>query len=252
MNLQPISDPEPRRRGPAAFLTALVLLLTALVLVCYVAVFLNPQLPINPFPPVARLVVSTPHGGGPETSAPAAPTFTPPSTFPPTWTPTLTPVPTLTATPRPTSTPVPPTLTPTPVPPTPRPPRYTLRQDPILVGQTLYPGTSGWWTGIAGEVSDLEGKPVTDVKIRIHDNKGRSWEAVPGSAANYAQTYGTTYGGGGSYAWWEQVLEGSCQQQITLRVQVLAGGQAVSPEITAKTAGDCSRNLLLVHFVKNW
>ena len=120
------------------------------------------------------------------------------------------------------------------------------------MGQTLYPSASGWWTGVAGEVSDLEGNPVTDVAIRIQDQKGRSWEVSPGSAANYAQTYGTTYGGGGSYAWWEQHLEGSCQQQITLRIQVFAGGQARSPEITVKTSGGCERNLVMVHFVKNW
>jgi hypothetical protein len=122
-----------------------------------------------------------------------------------------------------------------------------------MVGQTLYPGTSGWWTGVAGEVSDQEGNAVTDVTIRIQDGKGHSWEVVPGSAANYAQTYGTTYGGGGSYAWWEQFLEGSsCQQEVTIRVQVFSGGQARSPEITTKTSGQCARNLVLVHFVKNW
>jgi len=121
-----------------------------------------------------------------------------------------------------------------------------------MVGQTLYPGAAGWWTGVAGEVSDLDGNPVTNVTIRIQDQKGRTWEVVPGSAGNYAQAYGTAYGGGGSYAWWEQVLEGSCQQEITLRIQVFAGGQAASKEVTTKTSGVCQRNLVLVHFVKNW
>lgn len=251
MSLQPRSTLEPRRGGGARVLTTLVLLLTVLVLACYVAVFVNPQLPINPFPPVARVTIPV-QEPGPAGGTPAAPTFTPPPTFPPTWTPTLTPVPTLTFTPRPTSTPVPPTPTWTPIPPTPVPPQFTLRQDPIFVGQTLYPGASGWWTGVAGEVSDPEGNAVTDVTIRIWDNKGHTWETTPGSAANYAQTYGTTYGGGGSYAWWEQVLEGSCQQQLTVHVQVFSGGQARSPEITVKTTGECSRNLVLIHFVKNW
>jgi hypothetical protein len=227
-----------------------LLLLTVLVLACYVAIFINPQLPINPFPPYVWVAAAPQVEEG--RAATAVPTFTPPSTFPPTWTPTLTPIPTLTSTPRPTSTPVPPTPTPTPIPPTPRPPQFTLRQDPIFVSQILYPSASGWWTGVAGEVSDLEGKAVTDVTIRIRDNKGRSWETVPGSAANYAQAYGTTYGGGGSYAWWEQHLEGSCQQQITVRVQLLVGGQARSSEVTVKTSGGCERNLVLVHFVKNW
>jgi hypothetical protein len=252
MSLQSRSSSEPRRGGVARVLTALVLLLTGLVLACYVAIFMSPNLPINPFPPQYVMVRITPQGQDPAGDTSAAPTFTPPPTFPPTWTPTLTPVPTMTGTPRPTLTPVPPTLTPTPIPPTARPPQFTLRADPIFVGQTLYPGASGWWTGVAGEVSDLEGNPVTDVTIRIQDNKGRSWELSPGSAANYAQTFGTTYGGGGSYAWWEQHLEGSCQQQITIRVQVLGGGQPLSREVTVKTSGGCERNLVLIHFVKNW
>jgi len=248
-----MSDRSRQRGGAARLLTALFLLLTVLVLACYVAVFLYPQLPINPFPPQAVLVMSTPQGGGPDSPTPVPPTFTPPPTFPPTWTPTLTPIPSLTFTPRPTSTPEPPTVTPTQVPPTRPPPQFTLRQDPIMVGQMLYPGTSGWWTGVAGEVSDLEGNAVTNVTIRIQDNKGHTWEQVPGSAANYAQSYGTTYGGGGSYAWWEQFLEGSsCQQEVTLRIQVFSGGQARSPEVTTKTSGECTRNLVLVHFVKNY
>ena len=122
-----------------------------------------------------------------------------------------------------------------------------------MVGQMLYPGTSGWWTGVAGEVSDGEGNAVTDVAIRIQDNKGHTWQVVPGSAANYAQAYGTTYGGGGSYAWWEQFLDGSsCQQEITLQAQVLVNGQARSPLVTTKTSGQCSRNLVLIHFIKNY
>jgi hypothetical protein len=231
-------------------LTALFLVLTVLVLACYVAIFLNPKLPLNPFPPQQVVIRITQQVN--ELGTPLPPTFTPPPTFPPTWTPTLTSVPTLTSTPRPTSTPVPPTLTPTPVPPTPRPVQFALRQDPILVSQSLYPSAAGWWTGVAGEVSDLNGNPVTDVTIRIRDNKGHSWDVVPGTAGNYAQTYGTAYGGGGSYAWWEQHLEGSCQQEITLRIQVLVGGRAGSQEVTTKTSGVCERNLVLVHFVKNW
>jgi len=116
----------------------------------------------------------------------------------------------------------------------------------------LYPGAGNWWTGVAGEVSTLDGQAVTDVVIRVWDNKGHTWETQPGRAANYAQSYGTTYGGGGSYAWWEQVLDGSCQQEITVNIQVLANGQPASSQVTTKTTSDCQRNLVLIHFVKNW
>jgi hypothetical protein len=250
MSLRPRYTPEPRPGGVARLLTILVLLLTLLVLAYYVAIFVNPQLPINPFPPRVW-VVSVPREENAEGAA-SLPTFTPPPSLPPTWTPTLTPVPPLTPTRIPTSTPIPPTPTLTPIPPTPRPAQFAPRQEPIFVSQILYPGASGWWTGVAGEVSDLEGNPVTDVTIRIWDDKGHAWEHTPGSAANYAQAYGTSYGGGGSYAWWEQVLEGSCQQSISFHVQVLVGGQARSAIVNTKTTGECSRNLVLVHFVKNW
>ena len=130
--------------------------------------------------------------------------------------------------------------------------QFTLREAPIFVRQTLYPGAGNWWTGVAGEVSTLAGEAVTDVVIRIWDNKGHAWETQPGGAANYAQSYGTTYGGGGSYAWWEQVLDGSCQQEITVNVQVLSNGKPASSQVTTKTTGNCQTNLVLVHFVKNW
>ena len=253
MSLQSRSSSASRRGGVARILTALVLLLTVLVFACYVAIFINPLLPFNPFPPRYVMVRTTPQGESSAGSTPAAPTFTPPPTFPPTWTPTLTPVPTMTGTPRPTWTPIPPTVTPTPIPTTPRPPQFTLRRDPILTGQVLYPGTSNWWTGVAGEVSDWSGNGVTDVTIRVQDNKGHTWEVVPGTAANYVSAYGTGFGSGGSHAWWEQYLEGSsCQQQVTLQVQVLSGGQPRSPVVTVKTSGNCGQNLVLVHFVKNW
>ena len=255
MNVERTSGARTRNgRGLARFLTAIMLLLTVFVFALYVFVYLFPYHPINPFPPYAHLLTPsptvlaaelTPAGG-------VVPTFTPPPTFPPTWTPTLTPVPTETFTPRP------PTLTPTPKPPTPtptltpRPIQFAMRDAPITVRQQLYGGASSWWTGVAGEVSDWDGNPVTNVVIRVWDDKGRVWETTPGSAANYAQVYGTSLGGGGSYAWWEQVLEGSCQQSFTFHVQVLSGGQPASRQITTKTSGNCQQNLVLIHFVKNW
>jgi hypothetical protein len=237
-----------RGGGLARFLTAVFILLTVLLLGCYVFTFFYPYHPLNPFPPYADLLTPSPTVILAEATIAGA-TFTPPPTFPPTWTPTLTPVPTETFTPRPTSTPKPPTATPSS---TPRPIQFATREAPITVRQQLYGGASTWWTGVAGEVSDRDGQPVTNVVIRVWDDKGHAWETTPGSAANYAQEYGTGYGGGGTYAWWEQVLDGSCQQSLTVHVQVLSGGQTASREVTTKTSGNCQQNLVLIHFVKNW
>jgi hypothetical protein len=124
--------------------------------------------------------------------------------------------------------------------------------EPVYVDQQVYEGVGGWWTGLAGEVSDGNNQPVTDVKIKVWDDRGHVWETEPGDASNYSNTYGPAYGGGGTYAWWEQVLEGSCQEQITAHVQVIRNGKAASPEVTVKTTGDCDKNLILIHFRKNW
>ena len=64
MSLQPMSNPNRQRGGAAGLLTVLLLLLTGLVFACYVAIFVNPQLPINPFPPQPVMVMVTPVGGG--------------------------------------------------------------------------------------------------------------------------------------------------------------------------------------------
>jgi hypothetical protein len=230
-------------------LTLLFALLTVLVIVLYVFIFVNPYHPINPFPPYAALLTPPATVAGAEGTA-VPPTFTPPATFPPTWTPTLTPLPTETSTPRPTPTPRPASPTSTRIP---LPMQFTTREPPIKTRQLLYgAAAAGWWTGVAGEVSDEDGNPVTDVTIRVWDDKGNSWQTTPGRAADYARIYDDSLGGGGSFAWWEQVLDGSCQQSFPIHVQVLSGGKPVSDPVNTQTAGSCDRNLVLVFFVKRY
>lgn len=124
----------------ATVLLAMFLGLLVLSLLCFVTLFLQPNLPFNPLSPDQATAIAA-------TSAALAPTvtptFTPQPTYPPTWTPTLTPTPgptktptetrtptptytpspTNTGTPTRTATPLPPTDTPT-VTPTPLPPPY--------------------------------------------------------------------------------------------------------------------------------
>jgi hypothetical protein len=109
-----------------------------------------------------------------------------------------------------------------------------------------------WWTGIAGEVTDRSGKPVTNVIIRVWDDFGHAWETVPGNAPDYGDKYGSAYGGQSTYAWWEQFLYDSCQNSLTIHVQVLRDGKAASPVVTVKTTGTCDKNLVLIHFRKNY
>jgi hypothetical protein len=233
--------------GPAQLGTALFLVLTLLVALCYLAIFVNPQMPFNPFPPLVVVVptaTTVAQTGATPTSVP--PTFTVAPTFPPTWTPTATATPTNTFTPRPTSTPAPPTSTPKPLPP------FSLGWDPIYTSQKLYPGTSGWWSGVAGEVADRNGKPVIDVKVKVWDDRGHAWEVTPGDASRYADEYGTAYGSQGTYAWWEQVLDASCHQSIDVHIQVIRDGKPASGVVNVKTTADCAKNLIIVHFRKNY
>ena len=230
---------EKKGQGAATGGTVVFLILTVLVLLCYLTIFLNPQIAFNPFkPPVLKLPSSAP-----KVAATELPTFTPPLTYPPTWTPTATPTATGTFTPRPTATP---TFTPKPVPP------FSLYWDPVYTKQKMYPDASGWWTGVAGEVADRAGKPVTNATIRIWDDFGHVWETEPGNAPDYADHYGSAYGGRGTYAWWEQFLYDSCKNSLTIHVQVFRNGQPASGVVTVNTTGDCDKNLVLIHFRKNY
>ena len=242
---QPLpSEPQPKKgMGTARAFSVIFIVLTVLMGLCYLAVFVNPQISLNPFPPPV-VQVSTPTPIPPEAQTPTATyTSTPQPTFPPTWTPTATPTATLTRTPRPTATP---TNTPGPIPP------FSLRWDPIYTRQTLYKKVGSWWSGVAGEVTDKAGKPVTYVTIKVWDDQGHVWETTPGNASEYGKHYGSVYGGRGTYAWWEQFLFVSCKQSIEVHVQVIAAGKPVSGVVTVRTTGECKENLILVHFLKNY
>ena len=251
MSWEQPSTEEPKKTGtgPVRAGIALFVVLTVAVLLCYVTIFVNPQILFNPFPPpVAQLPTATKAISVLQTPT-VPPTSTPQRAFPATWTPTATPPPTLTFTPRPTSTPsptVPPTSTPGPL------PQFTLHWDPITTKQTLYPNASGWWSGVAGEVADKAGQPVIDVTVKIWDDFGHVWETTPGDASAYAQAFKTEFGSRGTYAWWEQFISASCRDRVDVHVQIMRGGVARSRVVTVRTSGDCEKNLILIHFQKNY
>ena len=105
---------------------------------------------------------------------------------------------------------------------------------------------------MAGEVADKAGQPVTDVTVKIWDDFGHVWETKPGDASDYAQAYKSEFGSRGTYAWWEQFISASCRESVSVHVQIISGGQPRSRVVTVKTSGDCQKNLILVHFKKNY
>lgn len=242
---QPSISEEQKKKGmsPAQAGSILFMVLTVVMLLCYVAIFVNPQIMFNPFkPPVANIQPPEVQVGGATPTPTVPPTFTPPQPFPPTWTPTATGTATVTRTPTPTRTP---TSTPKPL------PAFSLLHNPIFTHNKLYPEAADWWSGVAGEVTSRAGTPVTAVTIRVWDDFGHVWETQPGDAPDYGEVFGSVYGGRGTYAWWEQFLDISCKQSIKVHVQAISGGYK-SGVVTFDTAGTCDKNLVLVHFQKNY
>ncbi|MBL7198860.1 MAG: hypothetical protein ISS56_01790 [Anaerolineae bacterium] len=248
---QPPTQETTRSARSAQAGTVIFMALTVLVLLCYLMIFANPQVAFNPFrPPFFVLPTATPVVRVP--TATLTPSMTP--TYPSIWTPTATVPPTETSEPGPLSTARPPRPT---RPPTATPktlPRFTLYQEPVFVQQLLYrdANTSDWWSGVAGEVADRNGRPVTDVTIRVRDNDNNEWTTKPGDAVAYSDRYSTIYGGRGTYAWWEQVLKDSCHRSVGVHVQVFENDKPVTAEVSVQTTGDCKKNLILIHFQKNY
>lgn len=164
--------------------TLVVVVVTVLVCMCYLLIFINPQIALNPLKPSTLTPTFVALGLQPTWTATATLTATP------TWTPTLTPsvtpttlatntpsptriVPTRTATrPRPTRPPAPPTAVPAPV----STFAYnTLRQGCFHAGGTFIEGTV--WAGSGGS-------PVAGVRVAMGSGPGPSYGGV------YYQTTG--------------------------------------------------------------
>ena len=77
------------------------------------------------------------------------------------------------------------------------------------------------------------------------------WETKPGNAQAYSKVYGAAHCANGTYTWWEQFLYRSCKESFTVHVQAISGAHK-SRVVTFNTSGDCKKNLVLVHFRKNY
>jgi hypothetical protein len=237
----------------ALLATVVFLALTVMTCLCYLTIFINPQMPLNPFPPPRGVGVASP-----------TPTRTPEAgaTFPPTWTPTHTstptdtPLPTDTPTVTPTATSTPtPTFTPTATRPPAPPPTATSTNTPI-------PSPTPWpylqhgytytvpndkndagceWLGVGGQVYDAQGIPLPGVTIRC-------WIGgydFPTSVSGYHSEYGP----GG----WEVPLYDE-PRDATWNCQVVEGGTGVSPVVvfTTTTQNGCNLNSVRIDFKRTY
>jgi hypothetical protein len=172
--------------------TVVVVILIALVMLCYLAIFINPQVIFNPFkPPTATLVADV-------TSA-VEPTWTPTPTATPTK--TSTPTPTWTPTPTPSNTPTPTdTNTPTPLPPTDTPlPTATKRPPPPKPTATPTPfpydyieaagGPDCARTWVWGYVVGADGLAEANVQMRVGNESGWRGDVWTDANGRYEATF---------------------------------------------------------------
>ena len=241
-----------RKRGQSIWynrLALILLLLTPVVLACYLLIFLIPALPLNPFPPYVQALATF------------APTLTPQPTYPPTHTPTSTSTstvtprptwtPTSTATPRPTldlrrtGTPrgfVPTTRTSTPtiVPtagPTQSPFNYTAE---VLYQRAQLYGTN--WSGIAGLIFglDLKHQPGIGVKAWGDEPLGPTGQLLPsGTALQYGPS-------GFEFTLGDRPMSGQYYVQL-----LGPTGEPISPAVEIDLKGDPRANLAYIIFRQN-
>ncbi|MCS7283395.1 MAG: hypothetical protein RMK65_12100 [Anaerolineae bacterium] len=189
-------------------LSVLMLGLTGVLIVGYLAVLVNPWVFFNPFPPPREPSLAL----GP-TPTPS-PTATP--ALPPTWTPTPSPSPTIPPSPTPTRTP---TLTPSPTPtwpPTPTPtPRVTRAPYPFTCEVEYRMNLYGIpWSGVAGKVQDLDGNPLPGYHVAVEcPGIGGAIDRVAGADPRYNLMYE-------SEAAWEQCCDPTAYRQMEIRVRL--------------------------------
>jgi len=219
-------------------LTLLILLATVGIGAAFAIVYINPQVPFNPYPP---------------------PTLPPVLQFPtalpteePTNTPVVTPAVTSTATvveptATETSTPEAPTETPTPVEatetPTTTPVPFTLQAGSVAATTSWFHGCD--WMGVGGHVLDVDNSPLVGYAIQLGgelDGNPMEMEVLSGSASEILGTSGYLFDlAGGPVA---------SEETLWLQLVDVSSGLPLSEQIYLTTYDSCSKNLLLVNWSK--
>jgi hypothetical protein len=231
-----ISKSGPGCGGVAMYiLSAVLVIFTIGAIAAYVVLFVNPDLPFNPFrdatlPAATVIPVSTATD-----VIILLPTSTPTALVVPSATQVSTPTSTATATEVPTATyePAPPST------PSPTPYPLVLQPSGIKAAQG-FKGCS--WTGIAGQIfGPNNGEPIKYLLVHLEGNWNSlafDQDAITGSAPEY---------GPGGYEF--NLGTTTVASSGTLWVQAVdAAGMPLSERVYLTTYSDCEHNLLIVNF----
>jgi len=217
--------------------------LTAIVVFTYAAIFIDPQIAINPFPPprlTPTVQQATVAATFPPTWTPAPTTTSTPTTSP---TPTRTVPPYSTLAPLPMSTPVSPVARVSPSPtqvqppsaptfppvPPPPPPAPTATPVPLYVRQQMLGGADCNWVGVYGFVHNASGQAMSGVTVRVHNDFG--------------YTRDVTTGGDGR---WEVFLDNHPRDDLATglwHAAVIEGGQNASDEVAFALSTNCTNGI---------
>jgi len=223
-------------------LTFFVLCAVACVSCYFLAIFTNPYIALNPFPPPtlppARALPS------------ATPTLS--VVLPATWTATNSPVPSLTDTPPPPPATTPPDtpvliLNPTKTATTTRPPDgypYEIREgSPKAIPNLYHPELGCSWMGVGGQAIDLSGSPVVGMIIRLGGSlPGLNLSTPLLSLTGVALDYGRA-----GYEF--QLGDGPIASRGSVWLQLLEqDGSPLSEKVYFDTYDSCEQNLIVIDF----
>jgi hypothetical protein len=237
-------EPKPKKkrsrpkkgRGIGCFLnllTGILVAATMVVALVFIILFINPQMPFNPFPPPTQPILVLTN----------TPTPTPKGLLPATWTPTSSPTTVPTFTPVPTDTPEPtPENSPVPTADIESGTFFAVQQgSPTYEINSVRPDAGCNWLGVAGQVFDSAGDPISGILVEvagtIADNE-ISRIALTGSSPEYGE---------GGY---EIVLgDAPVASEGQIYIQLLdQANLPLSEQFSFDTFDNCDSNLIKINF----
>lgn len=230
--------PPRKKRRPGCLLNLLSGIFVAGTLVVgllFAVIFINPQSSLNPLPPTTlpALVLTN------------TPTPTPKGILPATWTPTPSPAPTETLTPTPTDTPIPtPENSPVPTADLESGTTFSIQEgSPFYEINTFHSDAGCNWLGVAGQIYDNEGTPVSGILVEVGGSLG-SLEISGLTLSGMAPGYGD-----GGYEL--RLNDSPSASNGEIWIQLLdQANLPLSEKIYFQTFDSCDSNLVMLNFVQ--